>query len=76
MIRRIEGQDVRVAPIEAVILGKLRYFQIGGSERHLRDIARMVQVSGDLIDKPVLDHWVEQLELSDAWTKALAFGDR
>jgi hypothetical protein len=47
-----------------------------GSERHLRDIARMVLVSGELIAQPVLAEWIGRLELGEAWRKALAFGDR
>jgi hypothetical protein len=40
VIRTIEGVEVRVAPIEAVILGKLRYYRMGGSDRHLRTPGR------------------------------------
>jgi hypothetical protein len=68
--RDIEGHGVYLAPIEAVILGKLSFFAIGGSERHLTDIARMMEVSGDLIDQESLDEWVTRLHLGEAWTRA------
>ncbi|HEX9562563.1 MAG TPA: hypothetical protein VF981_01270 [Gemmatimonadaceae bacterium] len=51
VVRTVEGEIVQVAPIEAVILGKLRYFALGGSDRHLRDVARMLEVSEDLVDR-------------------------
>jgi hypothetical protein len=38
----LEGDSVRFAPPEYVIVRKLQYFREGGSEKHLRDIARML----------------------------------
>jgi hypothetical protein len=73
VIRTIDGVDVRVAPIEAVILGKLRYYRMGGSDRHLRDIHQMVRVSGDSIDRPALDAWVGRLGLQAEWDRALTY---
>jgi hypothetical protein len=69
-IREIDGVRVRVAPVEAVILWKLRYFVLGGSDRHLRDVARMVEISADEIDNTELGQWLERLDLADAWTRA------
>jgi len=67
IVRDIEGERVQIAPIEAVILGKLKYYKAGGSDRHLRDIVRMLAVSGDGIDQPVLARWISRLELDAAW---------
>ena len=61
---------MQVAPIEAVILGKLKFFAMGGSERHLIDIGRMIEISGHLIDQNSLDAWISRLQLLDAWRKA------
>ena len=66
----IERHVVQVAPIEAVILGKLKFFAMGGSERHLIDIGRMIEISGHLIDQNSLDAWISRLQLLDAWRKA------
>jgi hypothetical protein len=57
---------------EDVILGKLWYYQEGGSEKHLRDIAGMMQVSGDQIDTAYIAQWAQRLGLSDIWQAALA----
>jgi hypothetical protein len=73
VLRRIEGEDVSVAPIEAVVLGKLRYYHIGGSDRHLRDVARMLEVSGDAVDRPALESWIDRLGLQEAWDAAQRF---
>jgi hypothetical protein len=61
---------VRFAPIEYVIVNKLRYFQMGGSDRHLRDVARMMEISGADIDPPTLDRWIASRGLGAEWAKA------
>jgi hypothetical protein len=72
--RMVEGEAVQFAPIEYVIAYKLRYFQLGGSERHLRDVARMLEVSNSEIDQGVLHRWIAELDLDDAWERARSFG--
>jgi hypothetical protein len=72
--REIEGEIVQFAPIEYVIVSKLRYFKMGGSERHLRDIARMLEISGGAVSQPMLDGWIARFELGQEWAKARAFG--
>ena len=54
--RRIEVVDDKVARI-------LR----GMSERHLRDIAGMLRVSGAEIDTGYIDDWAQRLGLGDTW---------
>lgn len=76
IVRRIEATDVQLAPIEYVILNKLQYFQMGGSDRHLRDVARMLEISGPEIDEASLDEWIDRLTLGAEYTQARAFGSR
>ena len=52
---------------EDVILNKLLYFQEGGSERHLRDIAGMLRVSGPEIDTRYIGDWAQRLGVGDSW---------
>jgi hypothetical protein len=69
-LRDLEGQVVQVAPIESVIVSKLRYFRMGRSDRHLRDIARMLQISGAEVDRPTLERWIARLDLQAEWSRA------
>lgn len=46
---------------EDVILKKLQYFQEGGSEKHLRDIAGLFLVQGNKIDMSYLSEWAAKL---------------
>ena len=71
-LRRIDGEEVSVAPIEAVILSKLRYYKMGGSDRHLRDVAEMLRISGDLVDVPALERWAARLGVEREWQQAQA----
>lgn len=69
----LSGGTVMVAPVEYVILQKLRYFRESGSDRHLRDIAAMRRISGSLIDQTALDSWLDRLGLAPEWDRATAF---
>ena len=73
VVHDIQGEAVQLAPIEYVVVNKLRYFQIGGSDRHLRDVARMMTVSGAVVDRPTLDEWVDRLRLGAEWAQVLAY---
>jgi hypothetical protein len=63
---------VSVAPVEYVILRKLEYFREGKSEKHVRDIRGMLEVSPALIDRPFLEQWVSRLGLTAEWDRVMA----
>lgn len=71
--RTVDQDEVTVAPIEAVILSKLRYYQMGKSDRHLRDIRLMLTVNGDLVDRPELERWAARLGVEREWQQAQTF---
>jgi hypothetical protein len=64
---RVEGTQVWVAPPEYVIVRKLQYFQEGGSPKHLRDIRRILDISGEITDRAELDARIVELGLQDVW---------
>ena len=66
----LEGLTVRLAPPEYVIVRKLEYFREGGSEKHLRDIRAMLNVSGDQIDRAALTEWISRRGLQAEWKRA------
>ena len=67
----VPGRPGYTAAPEDVILGKLLYYREGRSEKHLRDIAAMLQVSGDQIDRAYVEKWTRQLDLTEAWQAVL-----
>jgi hypothetical protein len=56
-----------------VIVYKLRCAAMGGSDRHVRDLARMIEARRDSVNQVVLDGWIERLGLTDPWSRALTF---
>lgn len=58
---------IRVAAPEDVILMKLVYYNMGQSEKHLRDIASMMRISPELIDRSYIERWAPQLGVLNGW---------
>ena len=56
---------------EDVIVKKMEYYRAGGSDRHLRDIAGVLEVSGKEIDRDYIGDWAERLGLSEIWQRVL-----
>jgi len=63
----LPGFEGSVAAIEDVIICKLKYYQEGGSDKHLRDIAGMLKISGDQLDMDYISRLVSELGISDLW---------
>lgn len=66
----IEEEIFWVAPPEYVILRKLEYFQEGGSEKHLRDIAGIIEISSDNVDFQFLEKKIKMMHLEAEWQAA------
>jgi hypothetical protein len=71
--RRVRPRDAAFeayfASPEDVILKKLYYFQEGGSDKHLRDIAGILKINGPSIDRTYITHWAERQNLVAEWTQ-------
>ena len=52
---------------EDVIIKKLEYYKQGRSEKHLRDIASMLKISDELIDRAYITKWANRLGVSVLW---------
>jgi len=63
----VPGREAFFARAEDVILYKLLYFKDGGSDRHLRDIAGILAVSGPDLDVQYVSHWAPRLGVLDLW---------
>jgi hypothetical protein len=76
--RKVEilpGLEVRMASPEDVTVKKLEYFRAGGSDKHIRDIAGILRVLGDGVDRAYIDHWAARLGLEEQWAIARARAD-
>lgn len=61
----ILGEPAFLASPEDVILHKLRWYTISPSDRQLNDSVGILAVSGDLVDNDYLDHWANQIGVTD-----------
>jgi hypothetical protein len=63
----LPGLTAAFSPPEELILKKLLYYRDGGSEKHLRDVKAMLEISGDAIDVDRVERGVEGMDLREIW---------
>jgi hypothetical protein len=66
-LRAPSGRLANYSPPEELIIKKLQYYDLSGSERQLRDVASMLRVSGSSIDQERITAMAAQLGLTVAW---------
>lgn len=67
----LEGESVSFAPPEYVILKKMQFFREGGSDKHIRDIQRMLVALGDAWDRSTLEKLVGEHGVEAEWARVL-----
>lgn len=65
------GFAVKFAAPEDVIIKKLEFYQIGGSDKHIRDIAGVLRISGDNVNRAFIEKLAAHFGLTDIWKIAL-----
>lgn len=63
--------EASFASPEDVIIKKMEYYREGGSDKHLRDIAGVLKVSGDALDRAYIRDWASRLGLDEVWEAVL-----
>lgn len=59
--------EVQMSAPEDVMLKKMQYYKEGGSEKHLRDITGIMNISGEQVDIAYVEHWADELDVRDVW---------
>ena len=59
--------DVNFASPEDVIIKKMDFYKLGGSEKHLRDIMSIIKISKESINFNYIKEWVTVLSLDEIW---------
>lgn len=72
----IAGLTVAIAPPEYVIIRKLQYATMGGGDRHLRDIQRMLERALVPIDRALIERQAQELGVVAAWARATNWRER
>jgi len=68
---QIEGEPMWFAPPEYVILRKLEYYRESKSEKHIRDIVSMIEISSDQINFEQLRENIRIYSLEKEWEQIL-----
>jgi hypothetical protein len=65
--------EVTIASPEEMVLQKLRWYRMGGevSDNQWKDVQGMLKVQGDTLDFAYLNHWAQELQLTDLLHRAL-----
>lgn len=71
----LDGQEVIFAPPEYVIVRKLQFFREGGSQKHLRDISRMLIGLGDDWNRDTLMAMIATHHLEAEWQRVLDYAE-
>jgi hypothetical protein len=66
-----EGVEASFIAAEDVILRKMEYYQEGGSEKHLRDIAGVLKLQEAQVDRRYIEDWAGRLGLAEIWQTVL-----
>lgn len=56
---------------EDVILKKMEAYLEGGSEKHLRDIAGVLKISGEHLDRSYIEEWADRMGTTEVWEEIL-----
>jgi len=67
---RLLDTDTHIATAEDTIVAKLEWATEGQSERHLRDVAAIIDTQAANLDQAYLDRWIRALDLQPAWDRA------
>jgi hypothetical protein len=62
-----ESYQANFAAPEDVIIKKMEYYKAGGSEKHLRDIAGILKISGEMVNRDYITEWAKRLDLTEVW---------
>ncbi len=67
------GDSLAFAPPEYVIVRKLQFYREGHSEKHLRDISRMLTGLGESWERATLERLIREQHLEIEWLAALNY---
>ena len=66
----IEQVPLFAATAEDTIISKMEWGKLGGSSRQIEDVAGILQVRGEELDRIYIEKWVHELGLTSQWQRA------
>ena len=66
----LQGMELFIASVEDVILSKLEWAKLAKSRRQVEDVAAVLRLRGEALDRGYLDKWISELGLAEQWAQA------
>jgi hypothetical protein len=66
----LQGLGLFVATAEDVILAKLEWAKLRNSDRQIEDVAAILRLQSERLDRRYLERWIAELELNEQWSLA------
>jgi hypothetical protein len=67
----LSGTPVQLIRADDIVVAKLEWAKLGGSERQLRDVVGILMVQGPAVDRASIERWVAALGLGSEWSRVL-----
>jgi hypothetical protein len=64
------GIQLAIATAEDVLISKLEWAKLGGSQRQIEDAASILRIRWGRLDRQYLANWIGQLHLDEQWQQA------
>jgi hypothetical protein len=66
----LEGIRIFIASAEDIVIAKLEWAKHGKSQRQIEDVATILRLRKDALDRSYLEKWISILELGGQWSAA------
>ena len=66
-VAQIAGYAVQVSSAEDVLIAKMRWAKLGGSDRQLQDATGILSTQSQRLDVQYVERWVRELQLDEQW---------
>lgn len=66
----LQGSPLFVASAEDVVISKLEWAKLAQSQRHIEDVAGILRMRWDSLDRPYLKRWILELKIEAEWNDA------
>ena len=68
----LQGLPLFVASAEDVVIAKLEWTKLAQSQRQIEDVATILRLRWESLDRAYLEKWVSELNLARKWSEAKA----